>query len=137
MSGEHHHHVPPSAAGFLDPYGLRAEIGPASGSLDSEWFLRGLLEDVAAACEAEGATVIGHLKCFLRSGEQRVHCNLTSKRTGAACGGSEAKAIALDPPIELHLAVLVYGLSHETVARLVQDALDHRLSPLGVGWRQV
>ncbi len=137
MSDEHHHSPPPSAAGFFDPFGIRVLIGPASATPDRERMLRGLLEDVAASCEAEGATVIGHIKCFLASRDGGVHCNLTSRRTGARCSASASAVLVLDEPVELDLAVLVYGLSQDTIASLVHRALDRCLEPLGVVWRPV
>jgi hypothetical protein len=135
MSDGHQHTHPPSAAGFLEPFGMRVTLGPAPGGFDTEEFLTGLLQDLAEACEAAGATVIGHLKCFLSSGEAGVHCNLTSTRLGARCGGA-SQAVPLDRPAELHLTVLVYGLPAATIARLATEALDSRLSPAGVLWRQ-
>ena len=115
---------------------MRVTLGPAPGGFDTEEFLTGLLQDLAAACEAAGATVIGHLKCFLSSGEAGVHCNLTSTRLGARCGGA-SRTVPLDKPAELHLAVLVYGLPAVTIATLAAEVLDSRLSPAGIPWRQV
>jgi|WetSurMetagenome_2_1015567.scaffolds.fasta_scaffold71355_2 hypothetical protein len=136
MSDGHQHTPPPSAAGFLEPFGMRVTLGPAPGGFGTEDFLTGLLQDLAAACEAAGATVIGHLKCFLSSGEAGVHCNLTSTRLGARCGGASG-AVPLDRPVELDLAVLVYGLPAATIATLAAGVLDSRLFPLGIAWRQV
>jgi hypothetical protein len=135
MSDGHQATPPPSAAGFLEPFGMRVTLGPAPGDFDTEEFLTGLLQDLAAACEAAGATVVGHLKCFLSSSEAGVHCNLTSTRLGARCGGV-SRAVSLDRPAELDLAVLVYGLPAATIATLAAGVLDSRLSPAGIPWRQ-
>jgi hypothetical protein len=138
VSAAHHReHTPPSAAGFLEPYGLRVRLGPAAGELAVQEFLTGLLDDLAAACEAAGATVIGHLKCFMSDGDRRVHCNLTSRRTGARCSGHPSAALSLEPALRLDLAVLVYGLSSGTIDRLTRQGLDSRLVPLGIPWEQI
>lgn len=130
-----HKEAPSSAAGFLEPFTTRIQIGPAPGQLEAEGFLSGLLDDLAAVCEAEGATLIGHIKCFLSSGQDRVHCSLASRRTGAHCGASTAGSIPLERAAELHLAVLVYGLPADTVRRLAHQTLDRHLLPLGIAWR--
>jgi hypothetical protein len=136
MSDGHQHTPPPSAAGFLEPFGMQVTLGPTPGGFDTEEFLTGLLQDLAAACDAAGATVIGHLKCFLSSGEAGVHCNLTSTRLGARCSGA-SRPVPLDRPAELDLAVLVYGLPAASIATLAAEALDSRLAPAGIPWREV
>ncbi len=134
-----HEHTPPSAAGFIEPFGMRVQIDPAASGtpfFDARSFLTAFLDDVAAACEAEGASLIGHIKCFLSNGHDSVHCNLTSRRIGACCGGSDTGHLPLDRPIDVDLAVLVYGLPREAITLLVLRALEQRLEPLGVAWRE-
>ena len=85
-----------------------------------------------------GATVIGHLKCFLHLPGGGVACNLTSLRAGATCS-----ARGLAPPValpageaaRLDLAVLVYGLSADTIDALVRAELSRLLDPRGVAGR--
>jgi hypothetical protein len=154
-------HTPPSAGGHLEPYGIRvtlrlpaeeapgAATGPsagesagqsvaqptvwAAGETELQECLVVFLEDVAQACVASGASVIGHLKCLLHLPGHVVACNLTSLREGARCTSRPA---ALEPGREarLDLAVLVYGLPATTIDMVVRAALSHTFGPLGVSW---
>ena len=132
-------HTPPSAAGSLEPYGARVTIGPASRPLEPDRFLTTLLEDLAAACLASGASVIGHLKCLFRTPGGAVACNLTSIRSGATCN-SQAGIQEPNAPLapgesgRLDLAVLVYGLPAATIDILLRQALETLLEPLGATW---
>jgi len=126
--------TPPSAVGFMEPYGVRLVLAPSESNLDVEPFLKTLLEDVATACMAEGASLIGHLKCLLRAGSGRVSCNLTSVRSGAVCRGDRLGALAMTDGAELDLAVLVYGLPAATIDRVVLAALDKLLRPARICW---
>jgi len=143
MSDEHadvaaHTHergaTPPSAAGFLEPYGVRVVLYPTLQPLDAEPFLKALLESVASRGLSEGASVIGHLKCLLHAGPRRLRCNLTSIRSGATYHGDGAGSLSLDGGAELDLAVLAYGLPAATTDRVVSEALQSLLEPLGVAW---
>jgi hypothetical protein len=125
---------PPSAAGDFAPYGARVLLRPTATELEVEPFLVALLEDVASACADAEASVIGHLKCFLRTADGHVTCNLTSLRSGAQCRESGAGVVAPGGEAELALAVLVYGLPAEAIDGLVGEALEKLLSPLGVRW---
>ena len=80
--------APPSAAGHLEPYGARVRLRPGREPLAAAPFLKDLLDGIAAACVAAGATLIGHLKCVLHTEAGVVPCNLTSLRTGAVCRGA-------------------------------------------------
>jgi hypothetical protein len=139
VSGDHEHSAPPSAAGLLEPFGVRVQFGPvperADGS-DPEGLLTGLLEDLAAACESAGATVIGHIKCFMTDGSAVMQCSLTSRRFGAQCSPGTG-VVSLARPVELDLAVLVYGLPRDVIAQLTRETLDRRLGELGIAWRQL
>jgi hypothetical protein len=126
--------TPPSAAGFLEPYGVRVALCPTLQPLDAEPFLKALLESVASRGLSEGASVIGHLKCLLHTGPRRLRCNLTSIRSGATCHGDAAGPLSLEGGAELDLAVLLYGLPAATTDRLVSEALTSLLEPLGVTW---
>jgi hypothetical protein len=137
--------VPPSAAGHLEPYGVRVMLRPAADELEPQEFLVALLQDLAAACLASGASLIGHLKCLLHVPGHAVACNLTSLREGAKCSvrpdpgaasGAPAASIALKlgQDARLDLAVLVYGLPAETIDILVRAALSRLLGPLDVRW---
>ena len=125
---------PPSAAGDLATYGCRAFLRPTAKELRPEPFLAALLEDIASACAGAGASVIGHLKCFLRTADGHVSCNLTSVRSGAKCRESGAGVVAPGGEAELDLAVLVYGLPAEAIDGLVGGTLEKLLLPLGVRW---
>lgn len=79
----------------LEPYGVSLRL---RGDLaDPAALVAGLLEDVAAACEHSGASVIGHLKAHARTADGAFHCNLTSVRSGARCAGPFAADGAPDP----------------------------------------
>ena len=99
--GAANHHSPPSAAGHLEPYGVRVKLrlasdvaqgeaagrpaAPAAGDFEPQESLVALLQSVAEACVASGGVVIGHLKCLLHLPDIAVACNLTSLREGARC----------------------------------------------------
>jgi hypothetical protein len=133
----------------LEPYGVRVMLQPASGELEPQEFLVAFLQDLAVACLASGASVIGHLKCLLHMPGHAVSCNLTSLREGARCSvrsapgavqghhsGATSAPGTLKPGHEarLDLAVLVYGLPAATVGVLTRAALSRLLGPLGVQW---
>jgi len=128
--------VPPSAAGLLEPYGVRTVVHAAPGALDAAPFLKALLESVASRCLAADASVIGHLKCLLRAGGRRVRCNLTSMRTGARCDDDGLGPLSLQGGADLDLVVLVYGLSATTIDRLATETLNSLLQPLGLTWEK-
>ena len=146
-------HTPLSAAGPLEPYGVRVMLRPASGEFEPQQFLSTFLQDLAAACVTSGASVIGHLKCLLHMPDHAIACNLTSLREGARCSvrsspgaapsaaPSTAPSAALTPvalrpgqEARLDLAVLVYGLPAETVDAIVRAALSRLLGSLDVSW---
>lgn len=135
-------HAPaPSAAGPLGPYGVRVRLRPEQDPLAAAPFLKALLEAVAASCAAAGATVIGHLKCVLHTEAGVVPCNLTSLRSGAVCrGGAGAAgaapgiAVAIGEEAVLDLAVLVYGVSADSIDEVVRDVLERLLGPARVRW---
>jgi hypothetical protein len=143
---------PPSAAGELEPYGIRVAIHLGSQPFEGEAFLVRLLEDLASACVESGATVIGHLKCLLNTPGGIFGCSLTSLRSGAVCAwqgeGDPARALdgvserwadvehapACEAGARLDLAVLVYGLTAEAIDVLVEDTLDAVLTARGAWW---
>jgi hypothetical protein len=130
---------PPSAAGHLEPYGARVSLRPQARPLEAGSFVKAMLESVASACVTEGATLIGHLKCVLRTDGGPVFGNLTSVSVGAVVRGgdrTEAVPVLVAPGVEAHLdlAVLVYGLSAEAIDGLVGAALEHLLTPLDALW---
>lgn len=132
------HEAPPNtvprSVERLEPYGARVLLSPGDESLDPSWFLKTLLEEVAVACVDAGASVIGHLKCFLRTGDGPLRCNLTSVEGGARCEGGGERLLPAGSEAELELAVLVYGLPAATIDGLVGGALERLLSPAGVSW---
>jgi hypothetical protein len=144
-SGHHDHSghsSPPSAAGHLEPYGARLTLRALRGDVDWEPVLTAFLEDVAAACVAAGASIIGHLKCVLHLPGGALACNLTSLRQGARCsrlageGPGEAPSdsgpacLAPGQEARLDLAVLVYGLSAATIDGIVRAAVSRAQGPL-------
>lgn len=133
---DHACHVPPSAAGHLEPYACRATLTPGTAPLEPADVLVRLLDGLAAACIEAGATIIGHLKCLLHTPGGTVACNLTSIRSGARCAGGAAAPQALQPgePARLDLVVLVYGLPAATLAELVRTSLAQVLGPAAAAW---
>lgn len=122
---------PPSAAGHLEPYGVRVRLRPVDRSLEIAPLLEALLEGIASSCIQAGATLIGHIKCVLHTERGLLLCNLTSLRSGATVRGDGPRALAPGEEAELDLAVLVYGLRAETIERLVAGALQELLLPAG------
>ena len=118
----------------LEPYGARVSLRPQVRSLDPAWFAQALLEDIASSSLREGASLIGHLKCVFRTEAGHVRCNVTSVGPGATCRGDGAGVVAPGVEAELALAVMVYDLPGYVIDRLVADALERLLCPLGVSW---
>jgi len=131
MSEKHRHDGPSSAGEGFEPYGLTVHLQPAPADFDPRSFLKSLLEEIARGCEAAGATLIGHIKCFLAAGDHGLYCNLVSTRTGACCGGDEQGALSCAHGCRLDLAVLVYGLPPASIDAIVRDALGRLL---GATW---
>ena len=136
---------PPRPPVTSEPYGIRVMLLPASDEFDPREFLVSFLQDLAAACLASGASVIGHLKCLLHTPGHAFACNLTSLREGANCSvrpvqghvpGAMPAPVALErgKQARLDLAVLVYGLPAVTIDVLVRAALTRLLGPLDVSW---
>lgn len=133
----HHHAVPPSAAGHLEPYGAWVTLSADSVALDAGSFLVAFLEGLAEECVASGATLIGHLKCLLHLPGGRLACNLTSLRAGARCTAPDGRPPLVLSPGELarlDLAVLVYGLAEQTIDGLVRSMLVRLTGPHAVSW---
>jgi hypothetical protein len=119
---------------LLEPFATQVSVSGVSG-LDTAGLVAALLEDIARRCVDAGSPLIGHIKCHVEAGETRFHCHVTSLRSGARCeGGVPPSASALSPAeagvplsavvaVQMDLAVLVYGLTRETVGVIVRDAL--------------
>lgn len=134
---------------------LWMEGGSAPGAT-TEGTVVALVEGVAGACEAAGASVIGHIKGRGAMGGRSFRCNLTSVRTGAdfawsgsgaadsvsgdSCDAAEGHAghagdaagVAAAGDIELTLVVLVYGLEGSVVDGAVRGVIDD-LASRGAG----
>ncbi len=111
-----------TAPDHLDPYAVRLRL---RGRLDRPpEIVAGLLEEVARKCDQEGASVIGHVKAHARTARGSFHCNLASIRSGARCAGPLAQDPAATESIDLDLAVLAYGIARDTVAALVEEAVE-------------
>ncbi|MBU2601322.1 MAG: hypothetical protein KKA32_04050 [Actinobacteria bacterium] len=111
-----------TAPDHLDPYTERLRL---RGRLEQPPDLvAGLLEDVARRCAEGGASLIGHVKAHARTAQGSFHCNLASIRSGAHSAGPLTVHPAPADSMDLDLAVLVYGLPRETVAALVEDAVE-------------
>ena len=113
----------------LDPYTCRA-VFTADAEVAAPGVMVGsLLEDIACRCENVGASLLGHIKCHVRTGDAHFHCNLTSSRSGARCTGPTAEgavvpgSLGLGDVLELDLAVLVYGLPSWVLETVVLEAL--------------
>jgi hypothetical protein len=122
-----------SPAGDLEPYGAEVRLS-LGADLDTRRLLEALLEDIARSCEAAGASIVGHIKCVLRTRGKRIHCSVTSFRAGARCGSDGAERLEEGREVELKLAVLVYGLSATIIDGIVEAALGRALAPTGSFW---
>jgi hypothetical protein len=115
----------------LEPYTVRLEANLPQGA-DPVSLTRLLLEDIARLCQTAGASLIGHLKCHGRVGDVRFHCNLTSVHSGARCSAERVAGAA--GPLEVDLAVLVFGLAWPAVDALVREALAGSQRAWGGSW---
>ncbi|MBC7293346.1 MAG: hypothetical protein H5T84_04410 [Thermoleophilia bacterium] len=132
---------------YLHPYCLRVRLTGGRVANDPENLVRQLLEDIARRCEEAGCSVIGHIKCFARIGDLAFHCNLTSRKTGAQSAGvgpvvgpylvTKTRLTTHElatAELVVDLAVLVYGLTYETVESTVHAALASVVGETGEVW---
>lgn len=96
-------------------------------------FTENLLAGIGERCHEAGASLIGHIKCHARTEAGSFHVSLTSLRSGARCGRLSMTASPVSR-VDLDLAVLVYGLEHETLDRVTRTALDALCRRAGVTW---
>lgn len=119
-----------TGADRLEVYTVRAHVSGRLGDEPAQTVAR-LLEDIARRCEEAGCSLIGHIKCHVRAGEARFHCNLTSRRTGARCSPARRGRVG---DLEMDLAVLVYGLPRERVEAVVREGFAAAFSGAGAQW---
>jgi hypothetical protein len=124
------------AAGHLDAYGDRLVLRPGEEGVEVAPVLASLLENIASACTAAGATLMGHIKCVLHTDSGPVFANLTSPRSRAAVRGEVAAVMEPHAETRLDLAVLVYGLGAGAIDALVEEALSVAVGPAGVTWKR-
>lgn len=100
---------------FARRYLVRYPRPVATG--ENQRMLTELLERIARACPAAGAALIGHIKAFA---SQPCGGYLTASVTWAGAPAQvEASGLQDDEQLEVHLAVLVYGLEYEQLTRIV------------------
>ncbi len=99
---------------LIAPYSVRLRLVPPQGAFaEPQEDVCGLLEELGRRTEAAGASLIGHLKCYVESpGGESFHGSLTSLRAGARCRGERAQGAA---SLTVDLTALVYGLSGDEV----------------------
>ena len=118
---------------LLEPFTTRVSM-TGGGRADAAALVASLLEDIARRCADAGSPLIGHIKCYVEAGDARFHCHLTSLRSGARCEGAsppDADALPADAgapqtdagAVRMDLAVLVYGLTRDTIGVIVSEAL--------------
>ena len=116
----------------LEPYTARLHWHRTDGRPKFDWqrLVADTLERVAVDCEIEGETVIGHIKglaTFPNGGFLRA--NLVSPELPADVAG----AVPIDcPQVVFTVNVLVYGLSHASIAARVSDAAETAADRWGV-----
>jgi hypothetical protein len=122
-----------TSSDLLEPFTTRVCM-TGSGHADAAALVAALLEDIARRCTDAGSPLIGHIKCHVEAGDARFHCHLTSLRSGARCEGASPPDTGASPveagvlrtdvgAMQMDLAVLVYGLTCETIGVIVSEAL--------------
>jgi hypothetical protein len=122
-----------TAPDHLEPYAVHLRLLPQKGTIERpQELIAALLEETARGCSAAGATLIGHVKCHVRSPSgERFHANLTSVRHGARLGGETALRA---PSLEVDLVALVYGLPRQEVEQAVSTALQTVAGKAAIAW---
>jgi hypothetical protein len=109
---------------ILDPFTARLTItlGTAKTAQECSLVLASFLETLATLCDQAGPSVVGHIKALaLLPKGQYMRGSVVSPRLPAEVevtfSGSSISYLCLT------LNMLVYGLSRETLERLVRDAV--------------
>jgi len=99
---------------LIAPYSVRLRLVPPQGEFaEPHEDICALLEELGRRTESAGASLIGHLKCYVESpAGENFHGSLTSLRSGARCRGERAQGAA---SLTVDLTALVYGLSGDEV----------------------
>jgi hypothetical protein len=85
-----------------------------------------LMMDIARACMAEGAALIGHIKCVVETpGQGFLATSVTDVGTGAVSRGQLEEGIK---DMDVVINVLLYGLTRAKVQRLVDPLARYELS---------
>lgn len=115
------------------PYAIRLQARPAGVPFaDPSAAVSVLLEEIGTACLTAGASLIGHLKCLIRTDAgERFYADLTDMRSGAHVSGTP---IASAHHLDVDLVVLVYGLKNQDVAAAVDTALIVAGERTGIVW---
>lgn len=111
----------------LEPFVARIRWQSCSAEAAKRWeaLLREFVGAIASeACRA-GAPLIGHIKGIASAEAQFLRINCVSERIAPDIEGALPAGAR---EIELDLAVLVYGLSHEQVRAAIDAALDRSLA---------
>jgi hypothetical protein len=112
----------PGVPDHLTPYTVHITLAASAGVAAPADLVAGFLEDIGGRCEQAGSSLIGHIKCHVRARDLAFHCNLTSSRSRARCGGDILAALQPRDSLEIDLAVLVYGLSWDTIDGIVRES---------------
>jgi hypothetical protein len=110
------------APDHLTPYTTHITLAAGAGIVAPADLVAGFLEDIGTRCEQAGSSLVGHIKCHVRARGLAFHCNLTSSRSRARCGGDAGAALDPCGPFEIDLAVLVYGLSWDAIKGIVRES---------------
>jgi len=103
---------------------VRLRLAPPQGAFaEPHEVICALLEELGRRTESAGASLIGHLKCYVDapSGES-FHGSLTSLRSGPRCRGERAQGAT---SLTVDLTALVYGLSADQVEAVTLATLRH------------
>ena len=79
------------------------------------------LSNIGTSCTRKEGTIIGHIKCYLKSKEDFLKASLVSIKTGPMIVGDTLNLIE---QVEFALACIIFGLDNKEVKSIIWDEFN-------------
>lgn len=89
---------------------------------DANAFFSQLLSDVTKDCVGSGATMIGHVKSNISSGNEMLSISSTTDDGNVRFRSKFTEHVG---DYEMTLNVIVYGISNDTISKIIADRTQH------------
>jgi len=76
------------------------------------------LSNVGASCTLKEGTIIGHIKCYIKSKDDFLKASLVSMKIGPDIVGDSLNLIK---QVEFALACIIFGLENEEIKKIIWD----------------